>query len=169
MDIDAPNTDAIDERFKQTIEDGLDELSQEIEWRWRTKASSTLVESRKKYLDGLSIERFGNEIQVILKDFMSAAVEGGSQPQNLKQIFGMGRVIPMGHPPAQAHAWFHAGREMPRFRTVSNKSPWIHPGITPRKSGTNPQNLTIGEQIQKECEETIIDEVFDKIFSKLSI
>jgi hypothetical protein len=168
MDFEGPDLDKIENRFKETMEDGLDELAEEVEWFWRQKASETLVESKDKYLKDFSIERVGGEVQVVLKG-MAAAMEGGSGPQNLGQTFGLGKIIPMGFPPAVGSAHFHQGRVMPRFRTVSNNSPWMHKGITPGVSGSRPTGISISERVQTEMDERIVDEVFTKVFNRIEV
>ena len=169
MDFEGPNIEEMENKFKQAMEDGMDELAEEIEQFWRAKASETLVESKDKYLKGFTVERVGNDIQAVLTGHLAVGMESGAPPQNLKAIFGLGKIIPMGFPPASGAAPFHQGREMPRFRTVSDKSPWTTPGLRPGASGSRPTGISISERVQTEVDERLVDEVFDRVFSKLEV
>lgn len=134
----------LSEDLEEIVQEGLDELMEEIEWSWRQKAAMTLDTSREEYLKGISVERTGDEIQVTLDGWLPVAVETGCEPFAMKPgLLGSAlfRVIPMGKPKASKG-----------FATVSiNSTGWWHPGIQAR---------SIATQVEDEMES-----LFDKVFA----
>ena len=126
-EIKAPDWDAIGDGLEEAFEESMEEIGEEIEWETRRLAASTLEESLSKYLDGLSTERNGTEIQINLKGELAAAVEGGSGTFDLKPGYlggALSRIIPL------------TGKQPLRFRRApfsGNSPPWVHPGIKPRR------------------------------------
>lgn len=153
------NVDKIVEDIEGGIDAGMEVLAEEIEWQWRKKAAETLEATRDEYLSSLSVDRYGNEIQVQLNGEMATAVETGSEPFDLKPGFLGGalyRIIPIapGYPRHNPRS-----NEARRFRTVSRNSPpdsWWHPGIQARN---------IGQQVQDELKEGKLEQIFQEAFA----
>lgn len=148
-EIQSPDWDEIADELEDAFDEGMSAVSEEIEWETRRLASNTLEESLSTYLEGLSIETYGSEIQVNLEGELATAVEGGSDRFDLKPGYlgnALSRIIPL------------TGREPLRFRTApysSNSPPWYHPGIKPRR--------LIDKAIGKVFESDM-DRIFDEKF-----
>ncbi len=161
MEVKGIDWDELESEFDGVIDEGLDTLAEEIEWSWREKAAKKLRESKEEYLDGLSVERIGNDIQGKLTGPLAVAVETGAKSFDLKPGFlgnRLSRIIPMGE---------YKGGDGPvvpqigRFRTVSvGSSGWIHPGWEPR---------AIHEEIQEEIDDTLADKVFGSLVDQIKI
>lgn len=156
LDVDTSAFDQLEAAFEEALEEGMDQLMEEVEWAWRAEASKSLNESRQAYLDGLSFHRIGRDFEVSLKGWVPVALETGSPPFDLKPGFlkagkggGLYRDIPMGYP-----TW-------DRIRRVTPFSPgWQHPGMEQRG---------IGDRIQNQVENEIVPAVFNRVFAKISL
>jgi hypothetical protein len=154
MDIDTSGLDRLFEELEDEADDAMDRLVDAIDKTWREKASQQLKSSLDQYLEGLNIERVGdNEIQASLTGFLPVAIEKGHEKFDMKpDTLGnaLSKIIPLGGKSSGT----------PKFRTMkADSSGWIHPGFTAK---------SIGEQVQQEMDD-IVKEVFDPIFSRRSI
>lgn len=146
------NENDLQTAFDDMFDEGMDQIEKELERVWREKASSTLKTSKEDYLNGLSVERTGNDIQFVLKGALPIALEEGApsydmKPGLLKNLTH--RTIPI-----------NSKTSNPVFRQLSTKSKgWIHPGFKPRK---------IHEEVMDEAE-AIYSKVFEELVSRISV
>lgn len=172
MELEGMDFESIGDNMEQAIEEGMRELAEEIEWEWRHQAASKLNESKEKYLQGLSVEVIGRDIEVHLSGPIPVGLETGMPSFDLKPGFLKGgkpyRIIPMGFPPANP--------VNPRFRIVTPTSKgWIHPGFS-ENPGMNPNTGksyykagSITETVQSKVEEGLIPEIFDRVLGNVKI
>lgn len=153
MDIKGMDFDALMEEFDEHVDEGMDKLADEIEQVWRDKATETLNTSREQYLKGLSVERIGRDIQMVLNGFLPVALEEGHERYDMKPGFlgsGLNRIIPIGKSSGQK----------PVFRMMRTDSTnWFHPGFEAKR---------IHEQVQEEVDERLVEEIFQPLFSTRS-
>jgi hypothetical protein len=137
--------DGFSEAFNKILSEGVDAMAEEIEWRWRQKASSTLKTSREEYLKGISVEVHNGTIQCNLDGWLPVAVETGCEQFDMKPGLLAGRIfrnIPMNKP-------------FTHFKRLSTFSKgWNFPGLQARG---------ILKQVEDELEE-ITEKSLDHLF-----
>lgn len=155
MDVKGMDIDALEKQFDEHVKEGMDQLVDRIDETWRNKAAEQLNTTREQYLNGLSVERIGDDlIKAQLEGFLPVALEDGHERYDMKPGFlgsGLKRVIPIGK---------SAGKPV-QYRTMkAGGSGWFHPGFEGKK---------IGEQVQQEVDERLAFEVFDPLVSRKTI
>jgi hypothetical protein len=154
LDVEGIDFDKLGEGMEEAINEGMHRLSEEVEFTWRRKAADKLNTSRQKYLEGLKVDLVGNEVQASLSGWFSVAIETGwerydMKPGILKQ--DASKVIPIGK---------NAG-ETPKLRTMrAGSAGWWHPGF-------EPQNIS--DEVQKEMDDRVVEEVFGPLLGRVSI
>ena len=136
----------------EAIMSGMEDLAEEIEWEIRRKASGELNESRKAYLDGLSVLESGGKISVVLDGGLAVAIEQGSKPHDTSKGSRAGQTI--WYKPAPRHFRYVSGKP-----TVTGKN-WIHPGIKPHDF--------IGK-VAEDVENRIAGDVFSAAIDRIKI
>ena len=144
--------------MEKVIEETMEAVAEELEWEIKRLAAHTLEETLTTYIEDLRVDVHGTEIQISLIGELSGAVEGGSEPFDLKPGFmggGLSKVIPL------TGAGPDGNRVGLRFRTApfskrQPSKPWHHPGIKPRG---------LVSKAYEKVESADIDRIFEEKFS----
>lgn len=145
--------DDLMDKIQKTIDTGLDEVAEELEFEWRRLVATELHQSRDEYFKGMSVERVGTSVEMNLTGALATAVEGGSDRFDLKPGFLKGKTsanIPLfgNRPPAQD-----------RFRRAPAKTaPWLHPGV---------KSMNLMSKAQEKVTDEVVDQVFERLLGKV--
>jgi len=143
--------DAVDDAYSKAVEDSFQKLAEEIEWKWRQKASIQLHTSRQQYLDGLHVDYSHNEITASLTGWLPVAVEQGTQGFDMtKGLLGGALHRTIGIEKAKSGHLFNE---------VGQGSTWWHPGILARR---------IHKQVEREVPGMLSDILVPSI-SRISV
>lgn len=152
--------DKVEEEFNLALRQIKNEISEEIEWRWRIKAGLQLNTSREEYLKALRFETTVDGVTANLEGWLPVVTEAGLTTKSFDMRPGLlkgreRRVIPMGKPSgSRGFATVPYGEKSPPWQWAEIK----HPG-----------GVQIHKQVQQEVEEELIPEAFNKLASRFSI
>ena len=152
------NIDELEREFQKAVEEGMNELSEEVEWEWRTQAAQKLDTSRDEYLKALSFTKQKDSVEVTLDGWVANMVELGHQRFNMKPGLLKGnlwRVIPLGKPKGSKG-----------FSKVSINSPadsWIWEEIK-HKGG-----VQIHKSVQEAVDTKHVPRIFKQIMEKIKL
>lgn len=156
MEVIGLDFDKLEKEFDESFADAWSKLADRIEKEWQDLASQQLKSSKDQYLQGLKVEKVGNElIQASLTGFIPVAVEEGISGYDMKKgLLGgnLARVVPIGK---------RAGDQPPRFTVLTPDSRgWQHPGIKARQ---------LHQQVQTLVDEKLVNEIFGDAVSRISV
>lgn len=154
MDIVGADWDKLADAFEEAVEKGMSKLAEEIDTTWRAKATQKLHASLQQYLDGLHVDAHGLDVTAELRGFLAVSIETGHDAYDMKPgLLGgaIAKIIPIGK---------RAG-ETPRMTTLRPDSKgWKHPGFVAKN---------IGDEVQAEMNDSLVQKVFGDMLSRVSI